>query len=119
MSFDLNMVKYFCDKTVFINDISSSFHTHIFLAIIILILWTGIRAYRRAENSQVKILSLVTVLSFVTYALHGLMNNFLDSDKASVPFWGFAAVIVAIDIYHCSPTQHGQAKSDEESVSLK
>jgi putative inorganic carbon (hco3(-)) transporter len=90
-----------------------------FLAIIVLILWIGIRSYRRAENRQVKILSLVTVLSFVTYALHGLMNNFLDSDKASVPFWGFAAIIVAIDLYHCGPANVGETNKEEESVSLK
>ena len=28
------------------------------------------------------------------------MNNYLDTDKASVPFWGFIALIVAIDVYH-------------------
>jgi hypothetical protein len=24
----------------------------------------------------------------------------LDTDKASVPFWGFVAIIVAMDVYH-------------------
>jgi putative inorganic carbon (HCO3(-)) transporter len=28
------------------------------------------------------------------------MNNFLDTDKASVPFWGFTAMLVAMDLYH-------------------
>jgi putative inorganic carbon (hco3(-)) transporter len=87
-----------------------------FMAIIVLIIWTGIRSYKRAESKQVKILSLVTVLSFVTYALHGLMNNFLDSDKASVPFWGFAAIIVAIDIYHCQADKTKVLNRGEESV---
>jgi hypothetical protein len=32
--------------------------------------------------------------------VHGLLNNFLDTDKASVPVWGFMAIIVALDIYH-------------------
>jgi len=27
------------------------------------------------------------------------MNNFLDTDKASAPFWGFIAVLVVLDIY--------------------
>ncbi|MEI6747947.1 MAG: O-antigen ligase family protein [Bacteroidales bacterium] len=82
-----------------------------FLAIIVLIIRSGIRSYRRAERKDVKILSLVTVLSFITYALHSLMNNFLDTDKASVPFWGFAAIIVAIDIFHSS-----KDKKEEEEV---
>lgn len=71
-----------------------------FLAIVVLIIRTGIRVYRSATRKEVKLLSLVTVLSFVTYAVHSLMNNFLDTDKASVPFWGFAAIIVVLDLYH-------------------
>jgi hypothetical protein len=31
--------------------------------------------------------------------MHGIMNNFLDTDKASAPFWGFMAVLVVLDIY--------------------
>jgi hypothetical protein len=27
------------------------------------------------------------------------LNNFLDTDKLSAPFWGFTAMIVAIDLY--------------------
>ena len=71
-----------------------------FLAIVVLVIRTGIRVFRRATRKEVKMLSLVTVLSFVTYAVHGFLNNFLDSDKASVPFWSFAAIIVILDIYH-------------------
>jgi O-antigen ligase len=76
-----------------------------FLAIVVLIIRTGIRVYRLAERTEVKLLSLVTVLSFVTYAVHSLMNNFLDTDKASVPFWSFAAIIVALDVYHSGPAK--------------
>jgi hypothetical protein len=28
------------------------------------------------------------------------MNNFLDTDKASVPVWGFIAFLVAMDLYY-------------------
>jgi hypothetical protein len=31
--------------------------------------------------------------------VHGFLNNFLDTDKLSVPFWGFTAMIVAIDLH--------------------
>ena len=47
-----------------------------------------------------KKLVLVLVLGFVTYVVHGGINDFLDTDKASVPFWGFISMLVAIDIYH-------------------
>lgn len=76
-----------------------------FLAIVVLIIRTGIRVYRLSERKEVKLLSLITVLSFVTYAIHSLMNNFLDTDKASIPFWGFAAIIVALDVYHSGPVK--------------
>jgi hypothetical protein len=39
------------------------------------------------------------LLGLVTYYIHGTLNDFLDSDKLSVPFWGFTAIIVAVDIY--------------------
>jgi hypothetical protein len=39
------------------------------------------------------------LLGLITYYIHGTMNNFLDTDKLSVPFWGFTAMIVAIDIH--------------------
>jgi hypothetical protein len=45
-------------------------------------------------------LSLFTLLGLISYFAHGIMNNFLDTDKASVPFWGFVAIIVALDLYH-------------------
>jgi O-antigen ligase len=70
------------------------------LSLIVLILITGIRVYRKAKNSEIKLFSLISVLALITYFVHGLLNNFLDTDKASVPFWGFFAMIVAMDLYH-------------------
>ena len=87
-----------------------------FLAIVVLIIRTGIRVYRNAGRKEVKLLSLATVLSFVTYAVHSLMNNFLDTDKASVPFWGFAAIIVVLDIYH---SKSGKLLTDDEGSTVK
>ncbi|NTW25738.1 MAG: O-antigen ligase family protein [Lentimicrobium sp.] len=70
------------------------------LSLIVVVLVTGIKVYRKAQNNEVKLFSLVTLLALVTYFVHGLLNNFLDTDKASVPFWGFFAIIVAMDLYH-------------------
>ena len=64
------------------------------------IIFTGIRVYQRATNPEIRILSLITLLGLISYFAHGVMNNFLDTDKASVPFWGFVAIIVALDLYH-------------------
>lgn len=66
----------------------------------IVVIITGVRAYNHARNREVRLYSLISVLALVTYFIHGFLNNFLDTDKASVPFWGFIAMIVALDIYH-------------------
>lgn len=60
---------------------------------------TGVRLYRTAKESQVADMALAFTLSLLTYYIHGVFNNFLDTDKLSVPFWAFTAVIVALDVY--------------------
>jgi hypothetical protein len=37
-------------------------------------------------------------LGIFTYFVHGALNNFLDTDKASVPFWAFLAAITVLDL---------------------
>lgn len=63
----------------------------------------GLMLYRRAKkakNREVSIMSLVVTLGLITYFIHGFLNNFLDTDKLSVPVWGFMAILVALDVYH-------------------
>jgi putative inorganic carbon (hco3(-)) transporter len=59
----------------------------------------AMRVYRRSADREVRMLSLSLMLALLTYFMHGTMNNFLDTDKASVPVWGFMAAIAALDIY--------------------
>jgi putative inorganic carbon (hco3(-)) transporter len=59
----------------------------------------AMRVYRGSTDPRVRMLSLSLMLALLTYFLHGTMNNFLDTDKASVPVWGFMAAIAALDIY--------------------
>ena len=47
-----------------------------------------------------KRLIMMILLGMVTYFTHGILNNYLDSDKASIPVWGMMAIIVAIDLFH-------------------
>ncbi|MBM3435515.1 MAG: O-antigen ligase family protein [Bacteroidetes bacterium] len=70
------------------------------LAIFSLSIFFGIRAYRKTEDQEIKIISLAIVVGLISYYFHGFLNNFLDSDKASVPIWGFMAIIVAMNLYH-------------------
>jgi O-antigen ligase len=69
-----------------------------FLLIAIAILYTGIRVYKHEKDPSIKNIIMGILVGFVTYFTHGFLNNFLDTDKASVPFWGFAAILVILDI---------------------
>jgi putative inorganic carbon (HCO3(-)) transporter len=71
-----------------------------FLGIVVTVIMTAIRVHRRAKTKEIRLISLMIMLGLVTYYVHGIMNNFLDTDKASIPFWGFTAIIVALDLYH-------------------
>jgi putative inorganic carbon (hco3(-)) transporter len=68
-------------------------------------IYFGLRVYKRAVNQEIKIISLAIVISLISYYVHGFLNNFLDSDKASVPVWGFMAVLVALDLFHNNKTE--------------
>ena len=68
------------------------------LMLIIAVVYSGIRTYTRTDDKRLKTLVMGALLGLITYYIHGTMNNFLDTDKLSVPFWGFTAIIVAIDI---------------------
>ena len=60
---------------------------------------TGVRVFRTARDPDVRRMALAFTLSLLTYYVHGVFNNFLDTDKLSVPFWAFTAVVVALDLY--------------------
>jgi len=71
----------------------------IVLLLVVMVMVVGLRVYK-SGNKEVKYLSMMALLGLVTYFTHGVLNNFLDTDKLSVPFWGFIAIIVALDTYH-------------------
>jgi len=68
-----------------------------FLFIVIAVFYRGSLLYHKL-NGEKKTVILFTLLGLFTYVLHGFMNNYLDTDKLSVPFWGFIALIVAMDV---------------------
>jgi O-antigen ligase len=70
-----------------------------FLILISVVMYTAVHAYTRAKDKRLKTLVMSALLGLITYYIHGILNNFLDTDKLSVPFWGFTAIIVAVDIY--------------------
>ncbi len=69
------------------------------------VLYTAISAYTRLEPGYHRGLLLAVFLGLLTYYVHGVMNNFLDTDKVAVPFWSFTAVVVWIDLRSRSAKQ--------------
>jgi len=64
------------------------------------LLWTGatLLPTLRLQGGRDYWLAISAALGLVTYFTHGVLNNFLDTDKASAPVWGFAALLVALDL---------------------
>ena len=75
-----------------------------FLLVVGCIIYYSIRLYPKLENKEHRLIMVSMFLGLITYMIHGMMNNFLDTDKASAPFWGFAGAIIAIDAFHSKKT---------------
>lgn len=78
----------------------------IMLLLVIFIFYKASTLYIRLEDPDLKRLVMMLLLGLVTYFTHGILNNYLDTDKASVPVWGFIAIIVAIDLYIAPKKKH-------------
>jgi O-antigen ligase len=74
-------------------------------------IYTGIRVYLTSKKKSIRIFSMAVLVGLVSYYLHGLLNNFLDTDKISALFWGFTAMLVAMDVYHKDRTEE-EAEGD-------
>jgi O-antigen ligase len=77
------------------------------LMIVILSIVTGTRVYQKSDRTEIRLLAIGILIGLFTYFLHGFLNNFLDQDKASAPFWSMIAILVALDVYH-----HKREKKD-------
>jgi putative inorganic carbon (hco3(-)) transporter len=69
-----------------------------FIFIIVFTVIAAVRVYNTSDDKKVRTIALISLMSLVTYWVHATLNNFLDTDKASAPYWGFIAIIVALDI---------------------
>jgi putative inorganic carbon (hco3(-)) transporter len=70
----------------------------IMIALAVSVFSLAFRMFYSLKDRDTRILVLSIFLGLVTYFVHGIMNNFLDTDKAAVPFWGFIGMLVAIDL---------------------
>lgn len=63
----------------------------------------GFRLQRVLSHREDRILAMGVFLGLMTYFVHGVLNNYLDTDKASALFWGFFAIMLALDVRSYSP----------------
>ena len=76
-----------------------------FLSLLLVTFHLGFKLQRTISNPDDRILALGIFLGLVTYFVHGVLNNYLDTDKASAPFWGFLAMLVVLDIRNTERAQ--------------
>ena len=84
-----------------------------YLLLIGVVIYTAVKTYSRLSDIRLKSFVAAALVSLVSYYIHGFLNNFLDTDKISVPFWGFTAMIVAIDIYSRKQENKPQKNPDK------
>ncbi len=70
----------------------------LFLLITVMAVITGIRVWYRGRRGREGLFVPALLTGLITYAVHGLMNSFLDSDKIAALWWGFIAILVAMDL---------------------
>lgn len=68
------------------------------IALVGFIIYTGIMLYIRMPQIEMRLIMLTMLLGLITYFAHGILNNYLDTDKATIPVWGFTAIIVMLDL---------------------
>jgi O-antigen ligase len=71
-----------------------------FVAIVFLVIARGLKIIYESKTKEIRLLATGLLLGLITYFAHGALNNFLDTDKLSVPFWGMIAALIALDVYH-------------------
>ncbi|MGV3631331.1 MAG: O-antigen ligase family protein [Bacteroidota bacterium] len=69
------------------------------LAIVAAIFYLGITLYNSYDrkDQEMRVLILAMVLALVTYFFHGILNNYLDTDKAAMPIWAICAIFITLN----------------------
>ncbi len=83
----------------------------LFISIFVYTLVLGFKLFYAAVEREHRAIIASAFLGLITYFVHGTLNNYLDTDKASVPFWGFIGILVAMDLFHL--------KKQEQAISNK
>jgi O-antigen ligase len=70
----------------------------LYLLITITTVITGIRVWYREKRGAAGYFALAILTGLITYVVHAVMNSFLDSDKIAALWWGFIAILTAMDL---------------------
>lgn len=76
-----------------------------FLAIIYVAYSVGYKIIFKTQNIEVKILATSTLVGLSTFLIHGLLNNYSETDKIAIILWGSFAIITALKQYHFEENQ--------------
>ena len=68
------------------------------LVFLITLFITGFRVINNLEDGADRSVAICAILGLVSYFCHGVLNNFLDMDKAAVLVWGSASLTVFLDL---------------------
>lgn len=60
----------------------------------------GIRLYYKIESKSDKRIIMGILLALISYFIHGVLNNYLDSDKCAVPIWTSICMLIVLGIKH-------------------
>lgn len=69
------------------------------LALVLTVSQLAFTLYFKMANRNKRLMIMGVYLGLLSYFVHGVLNNFLDTDKISVLFWGFIAFLVVTDIH--------------------
>lgn len=83
----------------------------LYVLILLAISAVAFRLIYLKDQPRIRSLALGSYLALITYMVHAFLNNYSGLDKIAVPFWGFCAVLVALDVYH-------QSKNEPETPNL-
>jgi putative inorganic carbon (hco3(-)) transporter len=87
------------------------------LIVVALVLYTAHLGYKLCytlSEKEDRTLCIGIFLGLITYFVHGFFNNFLDTDKLSLPFWAFTAALVCFDLYYTKRNDISRGSRYEE-----
>ncbi|MCI0523162.1 MAG: O-antigen ligase family protein [Bacteroidales bacterium] len=83
----------------------------LFMLITLFAVVTGIRVWYSEKRTADAFFALALLTGVLTYVIHAMMNSFLDSDKIAALWWGFIAMLVALDLKRKRKLTPGEEQS--------